>query len=53
MNVNFDVKSGSKNVFAEKIVLPRFFDGMLEDFRSLGEFAAYVDLSRARVERVT
>ena len=53
MNVNFDVKSGSKNVFPEKIVLPRCFDGTFEDFRALWEFASYVDVSRARVERVT
>ena len=53
MNVNFDVESGAKNVFPDKIVLPRFFDGMLQDFRALWEFASYVDVSRARVERVT
>src|ERR1051326_3108088 len=34
-------------------MLPRFFNGAFDDFRALGEFAPYVDVSRARIERVT
>ena len=52
MNVNLGIKSGPQNIFSKEIMLPRFFDGALKDFRAFREFAADVDVSRARIERV-
>ena len=53
MNIKLHVESRTENIFAEKVVLPRFFDGALEDFRAFGKFSAYVDVRRPGVERVT
>ena len=53
MNVNLDVKSRAQNIFPKEIVPARFFDGAFEDSRALREFASYVDVSGARVQRVT
>ena len=53
MNVNLRVKSGAENVFSNKIVCTRFFDGAFENFRAHREFASYVDVGRVRVQRVT
>src|SRR5439155_13145029 len=38
---------------SKKIVCARFVDGAFDDFRAIREFAAYVDVGRARIERVT
>ena len=52
MNIKLHVESRTENIFAEKIVRARFFDGAFEDFRAFVKFSAYVDVCCPRVERV-
>src|SRR5262249_26743646 len=53
MNVNLAIESRSKNVFSKEIVLPRFFNGAVEDSGAIWEFTAYVDVGGARIKCIT
>ena len=53
VNVELNVKSGPKNVFAKEIVLPRFLNRPLEDCRAFREFTANVDVRGVRIEGIT
>ena len=44
MDVNLDVEAEAEHIFAEEIVRARFFDGVLEDLRAIGKFAADVNV---------
>jgi hypothetical protein len=53
MNVDFDVKFRAENIFAEEVVLPCFFNGALEDFRSFRKLAPYIYIGSMGVEGIT
>jgi len=53
MDVNIDTEPGAENVTPKEIVFARFFNGALEDFRAFREFASYVNVGRARIQRET
>src|SRR5947207_15986429 len=42
MNEDFHIKMGTENILTQKVLLPRFLDGALEDLRALGKFAPYL-----------
>src|SRR5206468_1401822 len=53
MNVNIDIEPGAENVFAEKVVLVRFFDRALQDLRTFRKLASYIYVRRPGTERET
>src|SRR4029077_3266888 len=53
MNEDFDVKVGTKNILTQKLLLPRFLDGALEDLCALGKLAPYIYVSGVDIKGVT
>src|SRR5512132_857606 len=53
VNVELNIESGTEDVFAKEIALPRFLDRALEEFRAVREFSADVDVGGMRIKRIT